>query len=143
MTQSVISAITMDGYRIAIFAGMKLSPVWLIRVQRRELHNAPMRSPASSASPFSPVQIGPLKLRNRFIKSATNEGMAKGGVPSKLLVEHHRRIAAGGVAMTTVAYCAVSPDGRTFVDQVTLDDASIPHLRALTEAVHREGAAIA
>jgi len=102
-----------------------------------------MRSPASSASPFSPVQIGPLKLRNRFIKSATNEGMAKGGVPSKLLVEHHRRIAAGGVAMTTVAYCAVSPDGRTFVDQVTLDDASIPHLRALTEAVHREGAAIA
>jgi 2,4-dienoyl-CoA reductase (NADPH2) len=92
-------------------------------------------------SPFSPVQIGPLKLRNRFIKSATNEGMAKGGVPSPSLTEHHRRIAAGGAAMTTVAYCAVSPDGRTFVDQVTLDDASIPHLRALTGAVHREGGA--
>jgi 2,4-dienoyl-CoA reductase (NADPH2) len=100
-----------------------------------------MRSADSGVSPFSPVQIGPLKLRNRFIKSATNEGMARGGVPSKLLVEHHRRIAAGGAAMTTVAYCAVSPDGRTFVDQVTLDDASIPHLRVLTGAVHREGAA--
>jgi 2,4-dienoyl-CoA reductase (NADPH2) len=93
------------------------------------------------ASPFTPVQVGPLTLRNRFIKSATNEGMAKGGVPSKLLVEHHRRMAAGGAAMTTVAYCAVSPDGRTFEDQVTLDDASLPHLRALTDAVHREGAA--
>ena len=92
-------------------------------------------------SAFSPIAIGPLQLRNRFIKSATNEGMAKGGVPSKMLVEHHRRIAAGGAAMTTVAYCAISPDGRTFVDQVTLDDASIPHLRALTDAVHREGAA--
>ena len=90
---------------------------------------------------YTPLQIGPLKLRNRFIKSATNEGMAKHGVPSKALVEHHRRMAAGGAAMTTVAYCAVSPDGRTFEDQVTLDDASLPHLRAVTDAVHREGAA--
>ncbi|MFP5307625.1 MAG: NADH:flavin oxidoreductase [Gammaproteobacteria bacterium] len=90
---------------------------------------------------FTPIRIGPLTLRNRFIKSATNEGMAKGGVPSKLLVEHHRRIAAGGAAMTTVAYCVITPDGRTFEDQVTLDDASVPHLRALTDAVHRENAA--
>lgn len=90
---------------------------------------------------FTPLQIGPLKLRNRFIKSATNEGMAKGGVPSKMLVEHHRRMAAGGAALTTVAYCAVSADGRTFEDQVTLDEQSIPHLRVLTDAVHAEGGA--
>ncbi|MGH8461931.1 MAG: NADH:flavin oxidoreductase [Stenotrophobium sp.] len=90
---------------------------------------------------FTPTQIGPLKLRNRFIKSATNEGMARGGVPSKMLVEHHRRMAAGGAAMTTVAYCAISADGRTFEDQVTLDDASLKHLRVLTDAVHREGGA--
>lgn len=90
---------------------------------------------------FTPLQIGPLTLRNRFIKSATNEGMAKGGVPSKLLVEHHRRMAAGGAAMTTVAYCAVSPDGRTFEDQVTLDEPSVRHLHALTDAVHRENGA--
>lgn len=90
---------------------------------------------------FTPLQIGPLRLRNRFIKSATNEGMAKGGVPSKMLVEHHRRMAAGGAALTTVAYCAISADGRTFEDQVTLDEASIPHLRVLTDAVHAEGGA--
>lgn len=95
----------------------------------------------SDDNPFSPIRIGPLTLRNRFIKSATNEGMARGGVPSKLLVEHHRRMVAGGAAMTTVAYCAVSPDGRTFEDQVTLDDATVPHLRTLTDAVHREGGA--
>ena len=29
------------------------------------------------------------------------------------LIEFHRRVAAGGVAMTTVAYLAVSPEGRT------------------------------
>jgi len=91
---------------------------------------------------FQPWRLGPLGLRNRIIKAATNEGMAKGGVPSRLLVEHHRRIAAGGAALTTVAYCAVSPDGRTFEDQVTLDTGSLPHLRALTDAVHRENGAV-
>jgi 2,4-dienoyl-CoA reductase (NADPH2) len=92
-------------------------------------------------SPFEPFRIGPLQLRNRFIKSATNEGMAPGGVPSKMLVEHHRRMAAGGAAMTTVAYCAVTADGRTFADQIELNAATLPHLRVLTDAVHREGAA--
>lgn len=100
-----------------------------------------MPLPPDAQRAYTPIAIGPLKLRNRFIKSATNEGMAKGGVPSTLLVDHHRRMAAGGVGMTTVAYCATSPDGRTFEDQVTLNDASLPHLRALTDAVHREGAA--
>jgi 2,4-dienoyl-CoA reductase-like NADH-dependent reductase (Old Yellow Enzyme family) len=98
--------------------------------------------PASAPpSPFSPVAIGPLTLRNRFIKSATNEGMAKGGVVTKGLARFHERMAEGGAALTTVAYCSTSRDGRTFVDQVTLDDASIPDLRALTDGVHKHGAA--
>lgn len=95
----------------------------------------------STPSAFDPFRIGPLQLRNRFIKSGANEGMAKGGVPSKMLVEHHRAVAAGGVAMTTLAYCAVSADGRTFVDQVQLEPGTVKHLKALTGAVHREGAA--
>ncbi len=91
------------------------------------------------SSAFEPVQIGPLTLKNRLIKAATNEGMAPGGVPSKMLVEYHRRVAAGGAALSTVAYCAVTPDGRTFPDQVCLDEQSIPHLRVLTDAVHDAG----
>jgi 2,4-dienoyl-CoA reductase-like NADH-dependent reductase (Old Yellow Enzyme family) len=100
-----------------------------------------MSKPEERSSAFSPLTIGPLTLRNRFIKSATNEGAAPGGVPSKQLVRFHERIAAGGVGMTTVAYCAVSPDGRTFVDQIGLHEGNVPHLRALTDAVHRQGAA--
>ena len=92
-------------------------------------------------SAFSPVQIGPLKLRNRFIKAATNEGMAKGGIVTKGLARFHERIAEGGASLSTVAYCATSLDGRTFVDQAVLDDASIPDFRALTDAVHKHGAA--
>ena len=99
--------------------------------------------PANQRRAFTPLTIGPLTLRNRFIKSATNEGSARGGTASKRLVQFHEAIAAGGVGMTTVAYCAVAPDGRTFVDQVTLDEAQVPHLRVLTDAVHRHGAAAA
>lgn len=94
-------------------------------------------------TPFEPLRLGPLTLRNRFIKAATNEGMAKGGVVTKGLARFHERMAEGGVAMTTVAYCATSLDGRTFVDQTTLDDASVGDFRALTDAVHRHGAAAA
>ncbi len=92
-------------------------------------------------SPFDPVTIGPLKLRNRFIKSATNEGMAKEGVVTKGLARFHEQMAAGGVGVSTVAYCAVSPDGRTFVDQATLDRESLPDFKALVEGIHRHGAA--
>lgn len=98
-------------------------------------------TPAPSVRAFAPLRIGPLALRNRFIKSATNEGCARGGTPSKRLVQFHRQIAAGGVGLTTVAYCAVAPDGRTFADQITLNAQSVRHLKVLTAAVHEAGAA--
>ncbi|MFM0166088.1 2,4-dienoyl-CoA reductase (NADPH2) [Burkholderia sp. GAS332] len=98
-------------------------------------------SPVSTPGPFSPLRIGPLTLRNRLIKSATNEGMTPGGMPSQLLVKLHESIAAGGAAMTTIAYCAVSADGRTFVDQAQLDATTLAPFRALTDAVHSQGAA--
>ena len=85
---------------------------------------------------FTPVNIGPLKLRNRFIKAATNEGMCKGGVVSKGLAKFHENMAAGGVSMTTVAYCATSQDGQTFVDQAHLSQDTIKDFRVLTDAVH-------
>ena len=94
-----------------------------------------------AAAAFTPIRIGPLTLRNRFIKTATNEGMARGGVPSQMLVKHHTDMAAGGVGMTTVAYCSVSADGRTFNDQLQLDSRVVPGLRVLTDSVHRQGAA--
>jgi 2,4-dienoyl-CoA reductase-like NADH-dependent reductase (Old Yellow Enzyme family) len=94
-----------------------------------------------AADPFAPARLGALELRNRVIKTATYEGMSPGGVPSDALVEHHRALAAGGVGMTTVAYCAVSPDGRTFAGQMWMHPELVTPLRRVTDAVHREGAA--
>ncbi|MCB2088608.1 MAG: NADH:flavin oxidoreductase [Sphingomonadaceae bacterium] len=90
---------------------------------------------------YSSLTIGPLTLRNRFIKAATNEGMAKGGIVSKGLARFHERMAEGGAALSTVAYCATSRDGRTFIDQAVLDDDALADFRALTDAVHRHGGA--
>lgn len=95
----------------------------------------------AAASPFSPLKIGPLELRNRFVKSATNEGMAKRGLVTRGLARFHQRMAEGGAAMTTVAYCATSLDGRTFVDQATLDPDSAADFKALVDGVHQAGAA--
>ena len=98
-----------------------------------------MRTPTSKA--FTPLAIGPLKLRNRFIKAATNEGMCKGGIISKGLAKFHENIAIGGAAMTTVAYCATSKDGQTFVDQAHLSSHTTQDFKALTDAVHKHGCA--
>ena len=92
---------------------------------------------------FTPGQLGPLTLRNRVIKTATFEGMCPEGNPSSALLEHHRQLAAGGVGMTTVAYCSVSPEGRTYGHQLLMSEEILPALRRLTEAVHGEGAAAA
>src|SRR3954453_16576388 len=85
--------------------------------------------------------LGPLPLRNRIIKSATFEGATPRGEVTGRLVEFHREVAAGGVAMSTVAYCAVSPGGRVHRHCLVLDDDTAVALRRVTDAVHAEGAA--
>jgi 2,4-dienoyl-CoA reductase-like NADH-dependent reductase (Old Yellow Enzyme family) len=96
---------------------------------------------AAAPDPFAPARLGPLRLRNRLLKAATFEGRTRHGV-GDALVDFHRRMAAGGVALTTVAFCAVSPEGRGTPNELLLADEAVPGLRRLAEAVHREGAAV-
>lgn len=97
-------------------------------------------SPHHTPEAFAPAQLGPLTLRNRIIKAATFEGVMPDGAVSDELIEFHRSVAAGGAAMTTVAYCAVSPGGRVNRDAIVLSEKIVPELRRLTDAVHAEGA---
>jgi 2,4-dienoyl-CoA reductase-like NADH-dependent reductase (Old Yellow Enzyme family) len=90
---------------------------------------------------FRPGQLGELTLRNRVIKTATYEGMVHERLPTAQLLRHHRDLARGGVGMTTLAYCSVSPDGRTFADQLVMSPEAAPHLGKIVEAVHAEGSA--
>jgi len=90
---------------------------------------------------FTPSNIGPLTLRNRSIRAAAFEGMCPGNRPSKMLIDYHRSVAAGGIGMTTVAYASVTRDGLSFPHQLWLRKEIIPELRTLTDAIHCEGAA--
>jgi len=74
------------------------------------------------------------------IKCGTNEGLSRGGLMTDALIDWHRRFARGGVAVSTLAYCSVSAEGRTFADQIWMRDEATPGLRRFTDAIHAEGA---
>ncbi|MCB2207321.1 MAG: NADH:flavin oxidoreductase [Bacteroidetes bacterium] len=82
-----------------------------------------------------------LKLKNRFMRAGCFEGMCQNGQVTDQLIEHHRRVAEGGVAMSTVAYCSVSQDGLTFPHELWMRKEIMPDLKRLTDVIHREGAA--
>lgn len=91
---------------------------------------------------YQPLDVGPVTLPNRFIKSAANENMSYRGVPTKAMLAHHQGLAEGGVGMTTMAYLAVEKSGRTLKDQIWLHDGVLQDLRVVTQAVHDAGGKI-
>ena len=96
----------------------------------------------ASKQAFTPVRLGPLTLKNRFIKAATFEGVMPRGQVSDALIDFHTEVACGGAAMTTVAYCAVSPGGRVHRDTIVLDAERARDIRRLTDSVHAAGAMV-
>ena len=97
---------------------------------------------AAPPNVFGPARLGPVQLRNRVIKAATFEGRTPRALVTDDLIGYHLRPARGGVGMTTVAYCAVSPEGRTDRHQIWMRPDAVPGLRRLSDAVHAEGAAV-
>lgn len=91
---------------------------------------------------FTPGKIGPLTLRNRTIRSAAFEGMCPNNAPSEMLYNYHVSVAHGGIGMTTLAYASVEQSGLSFPHQLWLKKENIEGLRKITDAIHKEGAAV-
>ncbi|MCG8452637.1 MAG: NADH:flavin oxidoreductase [Spirochaetales bacterium] len=91
--------------------------------------------------PFSAAQLEGLPLKNRFIRAGCYEGLSFEGEVTQELIHHHQNLAKGGIGMTTLAYACISPDGRTFADQIVMNQKALPGLRQFTEAIHAEGCA--
>jgi 2,4-dienoyl-CoA reductase-like NADH-dependent reductase (Old Yellow Enzyme family) len=92
---------------------------------------------------FGAVDLGPVRLRNRTVKAATFEGRTPDGQVTDDLIDFHLAPARGGVGLTTVAYLAVAPEGRTHREVIVVGPDSAPGLARLADAVHAEGAAVA
>jgi len=93
---------------------------------------------------FEQSEINGMVLPNRFVRSATWEGMATdSGTSTSRLVDLMARLAAGGVGLIITGHTYVRPDGQHSPWQLGVhNDEMIPGLKAMTQAVHENGAKI-
>lgn len=93
---------------------------------------------------FEPCSIGNMELRNRFVRSATWEGMAtEQGEVTDDLVELYRDLGKGGVGLVISGYIYVDLRGKCSHGMLGLErDSLMPGLKRLTAAVREEGGRI-
>jgi 2,4-dienoyl-CoA reductase-like NADH-dependent reductase (Old Yellow Enzyme family) len=94
---------------------------------------------------FEPARIKNMTLRNRFVRSATYDGMAKNtGHVSASQIDLISNLAAGGVGLIIHAITYVHPSGQvsSFMNSLAGDE-YISGMKKLTAAAHKHGARIA
>lgn len=90
---------------------------------------------------FSPIQIGSLTVKNRFVMPAmhSNTGLANHEFSDQSIAYFAAR-AKGGFGLVITEYLAVDPSGYAAPNQIGIgDDHFLPNLRKLTDAVHAAG----
>lgn len=93
---------------------------------------------------FDETRINRLVLNNRFVRSATWEGMCEDdGRPTEKLASYYANLARGGVSLIITGYTFIRPDGKQLPGQMGIQDlAFATQMRALTAAVHEAGGKI-
>jgi 2,4-dienoyl-CoA reductase-like NADH-dependent reductase (Old Yellow Enzyme family) len=93
---------------------------------------------------FSPVKIGRVEVNNRFVRSATNEGMATpSGEVTDRMIKVYQNLAKGGVGLIITGHLYVDALGRASNSQPAIDrDETMPGLKRLVDAVHQRGGKI-
>lgn len=94
---------------------------------------------------FEQTSIGNMSLPNRFIRSATWEGLAdKNGFVTHRLTEMMVDLARGEVGLIITGYAFVSHEGQSSPGQLAVyDDRFLPGLRDMVLAVHSAGGKMA
>jgi 2,4-dienoyl-CoA reductase-like NADH-dependent reductase (Old Yellow Enzyme family) len=94
---------------------------------------------------FEKTAIGSMELANRFVRSATWEGLAgTDGTCSQGLIDVTAGLAEGGVGMIITGHAYVSPEGQAGPWQIGVhSDAMLPGLTRMAAAVHHGGGKLA
>jgi len=93
---------------------------------------------------FETTKLKGLTLKNRFVRSATAEGMAtEDGEATPRLINLMAELAEGGVGLIITGHAYVAKRGQASPAQLGIyDDKLIPGLRKMTDAVHERGGTI-
>ncbi len=92
---------------------------------------------------FKSANIDILQLKNRFIRSATWEGMCKHGFVSEKLIKLYTSLAENEIGLIITGYSHVMENANSNYGQMAIyDDKFVPYLKTLTEKVHDFGAKI-
>ncbi|NRB41145.1 MAG: NADH:flavin oxidoreductase [Pseudomonadales bacterium] len=103
---------------------------------------AEQQNTPSPALCHSEGKINALRLKNRFIKAATFENMTPEGKPTANLSHFHEKLADGGIAMTTIGYCAVENDGRLNDRMMYMGEHIRSELTEFIERLHHKGSKV-
>ena len=93
---------------------------------------------------FEAIKLGSLQIKNRFVHSATYEGMAtETGEVTDDIVNRYRRLAKGDVGLVIPGGLYVHHLGRTSIYQTGIHTHdTIPGLKRVVEAIHQEGSSV-
>ncbi len=87
---------------------------------------------------FSPMKIGRLELPNRFVRSATFEGMAReNGQVTDDLIKLYRNLAKGRIGLIITGHLYVNQVGKASANKIGIhSNEMIPGLKRLVQEVH-------
>ncbi len=93
---------------------------------------------------FTPIKIGSLEMKNRFVRSATHEYMAdENGFVNKRIATLYSQLAENHVACIITGYAYVQPNGKSSERQAGIfDDRFISGYKKLVAAAHSKGSKI-
>ena len=94
---------------------------------------------------FQPFALNKLTVKNRFMHSATVEGMAsERGEVTDSIIQRYQRLGQGNVGLIIPGALYVHPTGRAAPHMTGIyDDSLVPGLLRLTDSVHEAGSKIA
>ncbi|WP_373082048.1 NADH:flavin oxidoreductase [Zhongshania sp.] len=94
-------------------------------------------------SALNSASLNGLKLKNRLIKAGTFENRSPNGIPGASLTDFHAQFGRGGIAMTTIGYCAVENAGRLNANMLTMHEDIRSEITQLVQNIQKQDCKVA
>jgi len=94
---------------------------------------------------FEPLKIGEMEVRNRFVRSATVENMAReSGEITTELIKFYTRLAKGEIGLIIPGYMYIHPSGQSVRFQTGIYNDDLIHgLKKITDTIHKQDGKVA